>query len=97
MCLEYLVEMEVDQRFGVELCARLGLCLHPDKRQQCGQRAKYTGFVLDTILGRILVVKDRLAKLPTTVLEWIEGARIKAQGLEKVRGRPCTTLHAFRF
>ena len=87
VCLEHLAAAEADQRFWVELCSRLGLCLHPDKRQLCGQRAEYTGFVLDTILGRILMVEDKLAKLLTTVQEWVDGAQIKARGLAKVRGK----------
>ena len=38
------------------------------------------------VLGRILMVEDKLAKLLTTVQGWIDGALIKALGLAKVRG-----------
>ena len=43
------------------------------------------GLVLDTVLGRILMVGEKQAKLLTTVQGWIDGALIKARGLAKVR------------
>ena len=97
VCLEHLAAAEADQRFWVELCSRLGLCLHPDKRQLCGQRAEYTGFVLDTILGRILMVEDKLAKLLTTVQEWVVVPRSRHEDWLRCEERPCTTQRVFPF
>ena len=43
------------------------------------------GLVLDTVLGRILMVGEKQAKLLTTVQGWIDGVLIKTRGLAKVR------------
>ena len=61
--------------------------VHPDKRQNCGQRAEYTGFVVDTLKGRLLMMADKLEKLLTTVQEWMGARVIRARGLAKVRGK----------
>ena len=87
VCKDQLPRAEADQRYWVGLCPKLGIHLHPDKRQNCSQRAEYTGFVVDTLKGRLLMMAEKLEKLLTTVQEWMGARVIRARGLAKVRGK----------
>ena len=49
----------------VELCGKRGLPLNSDKRQRCRQRAKYAGFLFDTLRGQLPILPKKLKTLPT--------------------------------
>jgi len=78
---------EADHRFVVDLGDRLGLGFQESKRQRCAQRGEYSGFVLDTVKGRLLVLPDKLEKMLLVLEEWILSAFITARGLAKIRGK----------
>ena len=48
---------------------------------------EYSGFVVDTVKGRLLVLPDKLKKMLLVLEEWILSAFITARGLAKIRGK----------
>ena len=54
VCQGALPLAEADHRYVVDLGEQLGLGFQDSKRQRCGQRAEYSGFMFDTVKGRLI-------------------------------------------
>jgi hypothetical protein len=87
VCLEVLPAAQEDHRFVIDLGTRLGLGFQEAKRQYCAQKGEYSGFLLDTVRGRMRVLPDKIPKMQNCLEEWILGAFTTARGLAKIRGK----------
>jgi hypothetical protein len=86
-CLAVLPQAEEVDAYWVDLCGKLGVPLNLVKRQRCGQRVEYAGFLYDTLRGLLLILPDKLAKLLACLREWAESSAVSGRVLDGVRGR----------
>ena len=87
VCVKALPGAQADHRFVVDLGGRLGLGFQESKRQHCAQKGEYSGFLLDTVRGRLYVLPEKLPKMRDCMEEWILSAFMTARGLAKIRGK----------
>ena len=81
----------------MELGERLGLGFHESKRHSCAQQAEYSGFMLDMVKGRLLVLAVKLEKMIGVLDEWILSAFVTARGLAKQdQGRGRASLAGYQ-
>lgn len=75
------------QTYWHQLASDLGIRLSPSKRQEIGQRAEYTGIVLDTFVGRLFIPEKKLLKLRACLEALRDADTFSLRELASVRGR----------
>jgi hypothetical protein len=63
VCHSSLTLAERCDEWWIDLCDQLGVSLNLKKHQRCAQSVEYAGFRFDTLLGRMLVLPEKLVEL----------------------------------